>query len=193
MARAEAQPLAGEAEGGAIGLITAACRHVALLAALLAMGGSLFFSEVLGWLPCQLCWYQRILMYPLTLLLLVGILRRDRSLHFYVLPLSLAGMAVSLYHYLEVMKLIEPSPCVGAVPCSIDYLTGILTGPLGFIKIPFLALVAFTIISIMMGNFALAGDEALPTSPRGESLARWSALGLVVATVLLFGGLGAAI
>jgi disulfide bond formation protein DsbB len=199
MARAEKRPLASRGEdegvesGGLVGIVTAACRHIALLAAMIATCGSLFFSEVLGWLPCQLCWYQRILMYPLTVILTVGILRRERGLHWYVLPLSLGGMAVSTYHYLEVMKLIPPSDCSGAVPCSVDYLTSILTGPLGFVKIPFLALVAFTIISIMMGNFAVAGDEALPASERGHAAARWWAIGIVAVTIVVFLGLGAAI
>ena len=54
---------------------------VALLTAAVATSGSLCLSEVLGWVPCTLCWYQRILMYPLSLVLLVGIIRRDRKLY----------------------------------------------------------------------------------------------------------------
>lgn len=192
MARAEKQPLVGQGEdhgteiGGLIGLLTVSCRHIALLAAMIAMCGSLYFSEVLLWPPCQLCWYQRILMYPLTVILTVGILRRDRSLHWYVLPLSLVGMVISSYHYLEVMKIIPPSECSGAVPCSIDYLSAYFSGSLGFIRIPFLALVAFTIISIMLGNFAIAGEGALPAHERGHVQARWWAIGIVVATVAIF-------
>src|SRR4028119_818395 len=72
-----------------LGLVS---RHIALLAAWIAMCGSLFFSEVLGWVPCVLCWYQRILMYPLALLLAIGIIRRDRGLYIYVLPFSIAGI-----------------------------------------------------------------------------------------------------
>ncbi len=195
MARAEKSPLENQSEdeqmksGGMIGLMTAACRHIALLAAMIATCGSLFFSEVLLWPPCQLCWYQRILMYPLTVILTVGILRRDRGLHWYALPFSLAGIGVSTYHYLEVMNLIDPPPCNSAIPCNVDYLTNILTGPLGFIKIPFLALVAFIIISIMMGNAAMAGDEALPNTGRGQAIANWSAFGVIVVTVVVFLGL----
>src|SRR6476659_3752234 len=58
----------------------ATSRHIALFAAWIATCGSLFFSEVLGWRPCVLCWYQRILMYPLAILLAIGIMRRDRGL-----------------------------------------------------------------------------------------------------------------
>ncbi len=117
---------------------------VALLAACLATAGSLFFSEVWGWIPCVLCWYQRILMYPLVAVLAVGILRRDPAVYAYVLPLSLAGMAMSLYHYLLIKTDLFPPPaCQAGIPCDIDYLN-----LFGFINIPFLALLAFAIISV---------------------------------------------
>jgi disulfide bond formation protein DsbB len=164
--------------------VTAATRHVALLAAIIAMCGSLFFSEVLGWLPCELCWIQRILMYPLTVILTVGILRDDRGVWMYVLPLSLTGMGFSLMHYLEVLKVIDPGECAGPVQCSVDYLTPILTGPWSFIKIPFLALVAFSIISVMMGNYALAGAPATPASARRFSAG--AAIAIVAVTIVIF-------
>ncbi|NTV64468.1 MAG: disulfide bond formation protein B [Oscillochloris sp.] len=173
--------------GGLIGLLTASCRHIALLAAMIATCGSLFFSQVLLWPPCELCWYQRIIMYPLTIILGVGILKRDTTLHWYGLPLSLLGMCVSAYHYLEVLHIISPPPCTSIVPCSFDYLSPYLTGPLGFIKIPFLALVAFTIISIMLGNFALASAEVLPIDGRGQAQARSWTIAIVVGTVVVFG------
>lgn len=168
--------------------LTATTRHVALFVAMVATCGSLFFSEVLRWIPCELCWHQRILMYPLALILLVGIIIDDRRLHFYGLPLALGGIAVSLYHYLEVLKVIPPSPCLGSVPCSFDYLTPILTGPWSFIKIPFLALVAFSIIAIMLGNYALAGAPA--TAPSARRLATISAVLIVLVTVAGFYLLG---
>ncbi len=186
---AEQRVEAEEQAVGALGAVTAATRHVALLTASIATGGSLFFSEVLGWIPCQLCWIQRILMYPLVLILGVGIVRNDRGVHMYVLPLSLTGMCVSLYHYLQVLKVIPPGTCQGGVPCSVDYLTPILTGPLSFIKIPFLALVAFTIISVMMGNYALAGAPA--TSARALRTSRVAVAAIVGVTVVIFLGLAA--
>jgi disulfide bond formation protein DsbB len=195
MARAAKGPAPRQVEvleatetGGALDAVTSATRYVALLAAVIALCGSLFFSEVLGWIPCELCWIQRILMYPLTVILTVGILRNDRGVYMYVLPLSLLGMGFSLYHYLEVLKVIAPSPCSGSVPCSVDYLTPILTGPWSFIKIPFLALVAFTIISVMMGNYALAGAPGTP--PAALRNARIVAVAIVGLTVLIFLGLG---
>nr|PZN22476.1 MAG: disulfide bond formation protein B [Chloroflexota bacterium] len=147
-------------------------RHIALLAAWIATCGSLFMSEVLHWIPCLLCWYQRILMYPLSVILLVGILRRDRGLHWYVLPLSLSGTVVSLYHYLLIMTdWLPPPPCNTDVPCTVDYIN--IPGALSFVKVPFLALVAFVLISIFIGFWALyqaeqdaqADDDAAQAAP----------------------------
>jgi disulfide bond formation protein DsbB len=127
-------------------LLGASSRHIALLAAWIATSGSLFFSEVLGWRPCVLCWYQRILMYPLAVLLAIGIIRRDRALSAYVLPFSIAGIGVSLYHYLLIKTdWLSPPACALDVPCNVDYLN-----IFGFINIPFLALTAFLIITCMM-------------------------------------------
>ena len=128
----------------------ATSRHIALLATWIATCGSLFFSEVLRWQPCVLCWYQRILMYPLAILLAIGIVRRDRGLHVYVLPFSIAGIGVSLYHYLLIKTdWLPPPACTVGVPCTVDYLNWF-----GFINIPFLALTAFLIITCMMLTFA---------------------------------------
>jgi disulfide bond formation protein DsbB len=133
-------------ENGLVDAIGAASRYIALLAAWLATCGSLFFSEVLGWLPCVLCWYQRILMYPLAILIAIGILRRDDRLHLYVLPLSLFGACVSLYHYLLIKTdWLPPPTCVAGIPCTVEYLN-----LFGFVNIPFLALTAFLIIAFMM-------------------------------------------
>jgi len=173
-----------------------AARHIALLAAWIATSGSLFMSEVLGWRPCVLCWYQRILMYPLAVLLAIGIIRRDRGLHVYVLPFSAAGMGVSLYHYLLIKTdWVPPPPCAVDVPCTVDYLNWF-----GFINIPFLALTAFTIITFMMLAFALlqpsvvdANDDTTPnedTSPAALTAqfepARLATIMIIVGVVLTF-------
>jgi disulfide bond formation protein DsbB len=140
--QADASALAGST--GMLTLFSDVGLLVALLAACLATAGSLFFSEVWGWIPCVLCWYQRILMYPLVAVLAVGILRRDPAVYAYVLPLSLAGMAMSLYHYLLIKTDLFPPPaCQAGIPCDVDYLN-----LFGFINIPFLALLAFAIISV---------------------------------------------
>jgi hypothetical protein len=166
--------------------VTAVCRHIALLVTMIATCGSLFFSEVLGWIPCELCWYQRILMYPLTAILTIGILRGDRKMYLYALPFALLGIGVSLYHYLVVMLIVPPPACTGAIPCAFDYIN--IPGALRFVKVPFLALTAFTIISIMLGNAALAGD----TARDGGRPARIAAIVIVVGTIAAFWGLAAA-
>ena len=62
------------------------------------MAGSLYFSEVAHFVPCRLCWYQRIAMYPLVLLLGIATLRRDVGIRLYAIPLAAIGAAVSIYH-----------------------------------------------------------------------------------------------
>ena len=74
--------------------------YIALIVAWVAMLGSLYFSEVAGYVPCALCWHQRILMYPLAGLLALGLLRRDPHLPYLVIPFSLLGQIVATYHYL---------------------------------------------------------------------------------------------
>ena len=116
----------------------------ALLVALVATLGSLYYSEVRGFIPCTLCWYQRILMYPLVVILLVGLIRRDPGVAAYVLPLSLLGILVASYHYSLQLGLWggESAACRVGVPCSGRYVNY-----LGFITIPFQALTAFILIS----------------------------------------------
>ncbi len=125
---------------------------IAFVVALVATLGSLYYSEVAGFIPCRLCWYQRILMYPLTAITLVGALRRDDYLPGYVLPLSLLGMGVSTYHYLMEKGVVPASTtCAVDVPCNITYVNY-----LGFITIAFMALVAFTIITVVMAAMWLS-------------------------------------
>ena len=138
--------------------------YIALLAAWIATCGSLFFSEVLRWTPCLLCWYQRILMYPLAIILATGLLRRDRKLSIYVLPFSLIGVCVSLYHYLlQKTTWFPPPACTIGVPCTTDYINWF-----GFITIPFLALTAFLIISLMMVvSILMPTSEAVEPAAQG--------------------------
>ncbi len=131
--------------------------YIALVAAWVAMLGSLYFSEVMGFIPCDLCWYQRILMYPLTLVLLTGLLLRDRHLPKYVLPLSVLGMGVSSYHYLlEKTDWFDAvQVCRNGASCTTLWINWF-----GFVTIPFLALVAFTTITAMCVIALMAGEPA---------------------------------
>ncbi|RTE07185.1 disulfide oxidoreductase [Paenibacillus whitsoniae] len=115
--------------------------------AVIALGGSLFFSEVMLFEPCKLCWFQRICMYPLAPLLGVAAYRNDRGIIPYARLLSVVGMCFSLFHYLEqkVPAMSKVLPCTVGVPCSGQYINW-----LGFITIPFLALVAFALITLLL-------------------------------------------
>jgi disulfide bond formation protein DsbB len=120
--------------------------YLAFGTALTAMLGSLYYSEIAGFIPCTLCWYQRILMYPLTLITLVGLIKQDEYLPGYVLPFSIIGMGVSTYHYLTQLGIIAHSGvCAVGIPCNLRYVNY-----LGFVTISFLALTAFVMITIFM-------------------------------------------
>lgn len=117
--------------------------YFAWLVATVAMLGSLYFSEIKGYIPCELCWYQRIAMYPLAIMLGVAAYRGDLNIQRYALPLASIGLFISIFHYLEqkVPGFATIRPCKQGIPCNFDYIDW-----LGFITIPFLAGVAFILI-----------------------------------------------
>ncbi len=109
--------------------------------------GSLFFSEVMGLQPCVLCWYQRIAMYPLVLILPVGMFPIDLKVIRYAFPLSLAGTLLALFHLLLVAGYIPESikPCVQGVPCNEVQIEWF-----GFVTIPLLSGLSFLLISALL-------------------------------------------
>jgi disulfide bond formation protein DsbB len=111
----------------------------------IAMFGSLYFSEIRQYEPCVLCWYQRILMYPFVVILGIAYMKKDYKISLYSMVLSSIGAGISFYHYLlqKVSFLADTAPTCGRVPCTGQYINW-----LGFITIPFLALIAFIIIFI---------------------------------------------
>jgi disulfide bond formation protein DsbB len=119
--------------------------YLAWAISLLATLGSLYFSEIAKFPPCILCWYQRICMYPLVIIAAVGIMRKNKDLPLYILPLSLIGMAIGIYHNLLYYNIIPESiaPCQLGISCTTKYIEWA-----GFITIPFLSLLAFTIINV---------------------------------------------
>lgn len=121
--------------------------YFAWVIALTAMLGSLYFSEIKEFVPCELCWIQRIFMYPLVILLGVAVFTNDRKVKKYALPLSMIGGLVSLYHYCvqKIPGFADIKPCVQGVPCNVQYINWF-----GFITIPFLALTAFTLITLLL-------------------------------------------
>lgn len=107
--------------------------------------GSLFFSEVMELPPCALCWYQRTFMFPLAVVLLVGVLSSDRRCTRYALPLAVGGWLLAVYHLLLQVGVIseEAAPCSQGVSC-----TEIHFELFGFASIPVLSLVAFSAIAV---------------------------------------------
>ncbi len=132
---------------------------LAWLQAIIATVGSLYFSQVMGLVPCVLCWYQRIAMYPLVIIFTVGILFRDHRLRFYALPLSLIGLGIAIYHNLLYYGIIpeELQPCTAGASCTAKQIE-----LFGFITIPLMSLVAFSVINLclLLHNDTPASDEA---------------------------------
>ncbi len=121
--------------------------YAAWVIALMSMAISLYFSDIRGFVPCNLCWYARILMYPLVVIIGIGIIRRDRNWVIYAAPLVAAGWLLELYHSLLQWGIIPEvvTKCLINVPCTtknIDYF--------GFVTIPFLGLLAFTALVICL-------------------------------------------
>ena len=117
--------------------------YAAFTVALLSMAGSLYFSEVKDFLPCLLCWYQRICMYPLVAILAIGILRKDTRVYQYVLPLVVVGLGIALYHVGLYYNIFPESDqtCRAGVSCTTKYVEY-----LGFVTIPLLSATAFAVI-----------------------------------------------
>jgi|SRR5690625_1668154 len=111
--------------------------------ALLATAGSLFYSEVMGYTPCELCWIQRIFMYPLVIIYGVAIVKKNMDIAFSGIFLSGIGMLISLYHYglQKIPALQNSGGFCGTIPCNLQYVNYF-----GFMTIPFLAGGAFFII-----------------------------------------------
>lgn len=110
---------------------------------IIATIGSLYFSEIKGFVPCNLCWYQRILMYPIPLLILISIIKDDKNIKYYLRFLSLIGIFLSLYHNIIQINYKHSFFCDITNNCLVVY-----EKYLGFITIPFMSLTAFLLIFI---------------------------------------------
>lgn len=106
--------------------------------------GALFLGEVMGYTPCVLCWYQRIAMFPLVLVLAAGLFPFDRRVVRYALPLAFAGLGLALFHLALVAGWIPEAikPCQQGVPCS-----DLQVVWFGFVSIPLLSVVAFSLVA----------------------------------------------
>ena len=134
---------------------------MAWVVAFLATAGSLYFSEVAGFEPCTLCWYQRIAMYPLVVVLAVAAARRERAGAWYAIAIAAIGAVVSAYHVLlEWFPSIDTGACSATTPCTLVWFR-----VFGFISLPTLAFVAFALILTL-----LAVRLAQPTAVAEEAV-----------------------
>lgn len=140
---------------GAVALLVPAVRRrlgadaalvIALGVATVCTGGSLIYSEVFGFEPCRLCWYQRIAMYPLVLMLGLALARRDHAVGRYVVPQAVIGGLISAYHYtLQTFPSLGEGACPLGVPCTAKYVN-----EFGFISIPLMAFAGFSLIAMSL-------------------------------------------
>jgi disulfide bond formation protein DsbB len=127
-------------------VVDEAALWLAFIVAAVATAGSLYFSEVANYVPCRLCWFQRIGMYPLAVILLIAAIRRDRAIRWYAMPLAAVGACVSMYHYLvEWHPRLEGDVCDPTNPCSLVWFR-----EFGFVTLPFMALCGFAAILALL-------------------------------------------
>ena len=109
--------------------------------------GSLFFSHVMEFAPCVLCWYQRIFLFPLVLVLAAGLFPFDGKVVKFALPLAIAGWLTALYHNLLYAGIIPESiqPCSKGVSCTEEYLD-----LFGLLTIPMLSILSFSAIAALL-------------------------------------------
>jgi disulfide bond formation protein DsbB len=128
---------------------------LAWLVALVSLLGSLYYSEIVHYAPCSLCWYQRIAMYPLVIILAVAAWRRDRGVQAYVLPFVVIGGLLALYQYV-----LGYFPDAEVLGCSIDVsCTERYVWEFGFVDFPFMSLVAFASIGCLVACSPTQDEE----------------------------------
>jgi disulfide bond formation protein DsbB len=127
---------------------------LAFAVALVCTVGSLMYSELFHYIPCRLCWYQRIAMYPLAVILLVGAIRREAVVRYYAIPIALIGLLISVYHNLvQFFPSFEGGSCDPAVPCSARSIE-----MFGFMDLPFMAGAGFILITILLAFYTKASE-----------------------------------
>jgi len=119
---------------------------LAWLVATASMVGSLYYSEIADFAPCSLCWYQRIAMFPLVVILAVAAWTKDRQVHRYVVPIAVIGATIALYQY--VLGFMPDAEILG---CSLDVsCTERFLWEFGFIDFPLMSLIAFALVVILV-------------------------------------------
>jgi disulfide bond formation protein DsbB len=138
---------------------------LAAIVATTATLGSLYYSEVAHFVPCKLCWYQRIAMYPLALMLWLAVYHRDVRIARYAVPIASAGAVISAYHYQ-----LERLPQQASLGCTLDApCTFVWVWKFHFISIPFMALSAFLFVVVLTLTARHAADEELHDEDDAEA------------------------
>jgi len=130
-----------------LAVVGPSARLLAWIVATVATLGSLYYSEIANFVPCRLCWYQRICMYPLAVILLIGLLLRDRRVRWYAAPFVIVGAPLALYHWLveRVDFFAKSSSCSAEAPCTVPWFQ-----ELGYVTLAFMALSAFLLIGTLL-------------------------------------------
>jgi len=131
--------------------------NLAFAGSLIAMLGSLYFSEIAGFPPCVLCWYQRISMYPLAVIIGAAIYTKDRKMLIPAFILAIPGWLIAVYHNLLYYNILPEAaaPCVAGISCTTKYIEWF-----GFITIPLLALLGFTsIIGLLIIHWKTTSND----------------------------------
>jgi disulfide bond formation protein DsbB len=133
----------------------------AFVVAAVCTGGSLFLSEVAGFIPCEMCWYQRICMYPLSILTLMFAWHGENRLARYLLPFPVIGAAVSVYHLLIENHVVKtPEACQVGAGCTVKWINYF-----GYMTIPTMALTGFALLTVFLGLAAAGTDDDAATLP----------------------------
>ena len=130
--------------------------YLSWLLAVVATLGSIYFSNFMMLPPCSLCWWQRVCMYPLTIVFMIAFIRKDRDCIYYAMPLITIGFLISSYHNLLYYGAIEKSiiPCTSGVSCTSVQLVWF-----GFLTIPLMALIAFSLLLLITIYSAITKGE----------------------------------
>ncbi len=139
-------PAVARFRDAAIEAVSPAALWLGSLIALVSMAGSLYYSEVAEFAPCDLCWYQRIAMYPLAIILGIAAFRKDAGVRIYTYPLAVIGAVLALYQYvLQLNPSLESGFCGVDASCTERYIW-----QFNFISFPFMSLVGFAMIVTLL-------------------------------------------
>ena len=125
-------------------LVITCGRWLAFVVAGGAVASSLYYSESAGFIPCDFCWYQRIAMYPLAVMLLIAAVTKDAQIAKYVIPIAVIGLGLSIYHYQLQLFPDQASSCSATTPCHAQWVD-----EYGFVSIPFMAGLGFLSVTAL--------------------------------------------